>query len=56
MTIQQNTNELNVLMKNGSNANLDIIEDAIAVYVDRKIVNFKTANNCRCSVSLSTRL
>ena len=38
MAVKQNTNELNVLMKNGSKANLDQIEDAIAAYVDWKIV------------------
>ena len=43
MTIKQNINELNVIMKNGTQANLDKIKNVIDLNVDRKIVNFRTA-------------
>ena len=43
MALNQNINELNVIMKNGSKANLNKIANIISLYVDSKIVNFKTS-------------
>ena len=40
MTLKQNTNELNVTMKNGSNANLDKIKHVIDLYVYGKDIQF----------------
>ena len=45
MTLKQNINELNVIMKNGSKANLDKIKNVLYLHVDRTIVNFRTARH-----------
>ena len=45
MTVKQNVYELNVIMKNGSKANLDQIKQVKDLYVDRKIINVKTAKH-----------
>ena len=45
MSLKQNNNELNVIMKNGFKANLEKIKNVTDLYVDRKIVNFRTASN-----------
>ena len=45
MAIKQNINKLSVIMKSGSNANLDKIKYIIDLYGDRKMVDFTTARN-----------
>ena len=45
MAIKQNINELNVIIKTGSNANLDKIKYIIDLYNDRKMADFRTARN-----------
>lgn len=45
MNVKQNTTDLNGVMKHGSKASQDKVKNIIDWYVDRKIINFKTARN-----------